>query len=114
LKADYVERNRLRTIVKNFPFGLLAHALFATYERYWHHWEAMRAGKGAAAQFRNEGSGAPYLFWCVVRAHLSMLVSLPLLLRQRWAIRRQARIDAGRFRAALERFSISVREVAWL
>jgi len=114
LKAYYVERNRLRTIVKNFPFGPLVHSPFATYERYWHHLEAMRGGSGAAAQFTKGGSSAVYLIWCVVRAHLSLLWSLPALLRQRRAIRREARIGPEQFMKALEEYSISVREVAWL
>jgi GT2 family glycosyltransferase len=114
LKAYYVERNRLRTILKNFPAPLLLRAFLATPLRYLFHLAAMRAGRGAAAQFQQQG-GSPFtLVACVVKAHLDAVAHLPHLLRQRRAIRRSARLSPDAFSATLRRFSISLREVAAL
>lgn len=113
LKAFYVERNRLRTIIKNFPLARLIRAFLATPLRYLHHLLAMRAGQGAAARFQQE-SGATALVVCVLRAHLDALRHLPTLIRQRRAIRRSARIRPAAFNAALDRFALSLREVAAL
>ena len=55
LKAYYVERNRLYTIVKNFPARMLWAAPFASIARYFWHVAALLAGRGKAAEYRQEG-----------------------------------------------------------
>ena len=55
LKAYYVERNRLYTIVKNFPARMLWAAPFASVARYFWHLAAWRPG---AAKRRNTGRQA--------------------------------------------------------
>ena len=55
LKAYYVERNRLYTIVKNFPAGMLWAAPFASVARYFWHMAAIVAGRGKAAEYRQAG-----------------------------------------------------------
>jgi len=112
LKAYYVERNRLFTVIKNFPAGRLLTAPFATLVRYWHHLRAMRAGHGAAAHARTDGTSPLTLVALVVKAHLAALANLPALISKRRAIRK--RIDNTTFNAALDRHSISVEKVAWL
>jgi GT2 family glycosyltransferase len=112
LKAFYVERNRLLTLVKNYPLPDLLLALLSTPLRYLHHLLAMRRGHGAAAHFQRSGGSPWTLVACVLRAHLSALAALPLAWRQRRAIRRSARISPADFRAAIRRFSISLAEVA--
>lgn len=114
LKAYFVERNRLLTVIKNFPFPLLLRAFAATPVRYLHHLLAMRRGQGAAAQFQKGGESAWTLVACVLRAHLAAAARLPGLWRQRAAIRRTARIPAAEFAATLARHSISLRQVAEL
>ncbi len=114
LKAYFVERNRLLTVIKNFPIPLLLRAFGATPLRYLHHLLAMRRGQGAAAQFQKGGDSAWTLVACVLRAHLAAAVRLPGLLRQRAAVRRTARISAADFAATLARHSISLRQVAEL
>ncbi len=46
LKAYYVERNRLYTVVKNFPLRMLLRAPFAALARYFWHLISMLTGEG--------------------------------------------------------------------
>lgn len=114
LKAYFVERNRLLLILKTFPALRLLAALIATPIRYLHHLLAMRRGQGAAAQFQKDGQSAWTLVACVLRAHLSALTMLPHAWQQRRHIRRTAKLPASEFVRALDRFAISLRQVAEL
>lgn len=114
LKAYYVERNRLYTIVKNFPGGMLFAAPFASVARYFWHVTAIVAGRGKVAEYRDEGHSAAMLPWLVIRAHVAALFRLPALWAARNRIRAARRITAAEFRALLRRHSITVRQVAAL
>ena len=114
LKAYYVERNRLYTIVKNFPARMLFVAPFASIARYFWHVAAIIAGRGKAAEYRDEGHSAAMLPWLVIRAHVTALCRLPKLLASRHRIRATRRISSAEFRALLRRHSITVRQVAAL
>lgn len=114
LKAYFVERNRLLLVAKTFPMLRVLKAFFTTPVRYLHHLLAMRQGRGAAAHFRTDGESAWMLVGCVVRAHLAALTRLPVVWRQRRAIRGAAKISVAEFEAALNQFSISLRQVAQL
>jgi GT2 family glycosyltransferase len=114
LKAYYVERNRLYTIVKNFPAAILFVAPFASIVRYFWHVTAIVAGRGKAAEYRDEGHSAVMLPWLVIRAHVAALFRLPKLLASRNRIRAMRRISSAEFRELLRRHSITVRQVAAL
>jgi len=114
LKAYYVERNRLYTIVKNFPARMLFAAPFASITRYFWHVMAIVSGRGKAAEYRDEGNSAVMLPWLVIRAHVAALFRLPKLLASRNRVRATRRITAAEFRALLRRHSITVRQVAAL
>jgi GT2 family glycosyltransferase len=114
LKAYYVERNRLYTVVKNFPAGRLPGALFAACARYFWHLVFLWKGRGKAAEFRGAGYSAAMLPWLVVRAHAAALLSLPRLLRQRRRTIRARAIGTAEFERLLDRYSLSVRQVAAL
>jgi GT2 family glycosyltransferase len=114
LKAYYVERNRLYTVLKNFPWPLLARAPFAALARYFWHAVSILQGRGKAAEFRSEGHSAALLPFLVLRAHVAALWRLPRLLRQRRKIFRSRRITSPQFTQLLHRHSISAREVAEL
>lgn len=114
LKAYFVERNRLLLILKTFPGPRLLKALFATPVRYLHHLLAMRRGQGAAAQFQKDGQSAWTLVACVLRAHAAATFRLPHVWRQRRQIRRSAKVSSTDFQHALDRFAISLRQVAEL
>jgi GT2 family glycosyltransferase len=112
LKAYYVERNRLYTVLKNFPAGMLWGVPFAALARYWWHAVEMLAGRGKGAEFREAGHSAALLPWLVVRAHLAALGRLPRLLGERKRLLR--RISTSQFQALTARHSISLRKVAAL
>jgi GT2 family glycosyltransferase len=114
LKAYYVERNRLYTVIKNFPAGMLWGVPFAALLRYGWHVEEMLLGRGKGAEFRAAGHSAALLPWLVVRAHLAVLGKLPNLLRDRGRIRAQRRIGVAEFTELTRRHSISLRKVASL
>lgn len=114
LKAYYVERNRLYTVVKNFPARMLLAAPFASIARYFWHVAAIVAGRGKAAEYRDEGHSAVMLPWLVIRAHVAALFRLPALCAARHRIQATRRISAAEFRTLLQRHSITVRQVAAL
>ena len=114
LKAYYVERNRLYTIVKNFPASMLWTAPFASPARYAWHVAALAAGRGKTSEYRQAGHSAALLPWLVIRAHLAALFHLPALLAARRRIRATRKISSSEFRTLLERHSITVRQVAAL
>ena len=113
LKAYYVERNRLCTVCKNFPASMLLTAPAYAAIRYFWHVTMMFAGKGAAAEYRQGGSGLA-LIWFVAKAHAAALARLPELLRQRREIRKTARLSTAEFRSLLRAHSISPKQVASL
>ena len=114
LKAYYAERNRLYTVIKNFPPRLLWRVPFACVWRYLWHLAAMIAGKGKTAEFRQSGYSAFLFPILVLRAHIATLARLPWLLADRRRIRESRRIAAGEFIALIEKHAIGVRRVAWL
>jgi len=114
LKAYYVERNRLFTIVKNFPASTLWVAPFASVARYFWHLAAMVSGRGKAAEYRQEGNSGVMLPLLAIRAHLAALFRLPTLLGDRRRIRATRRITPAEFKGLLARHSITVRQVASL
>ena len=113
LKAYFVERNRLFTIAKNFPAGMLWAAPFASLTRYLWHVAALFSGRGKTGEFRQSGSTAllPFL---VIRAHFAALFQLPKLLAARRRIRASRRITPAEFKSLLQRHAITVRQVASL
>jgi GT2 family glycosyltransferase len=114
LKAYYVERNRLYTVVKNFPFSMLLLVKFYAFARYYWHLVFMITRTGKAAEFRESGHPPWLLPFLVLRAHVSALVRLPYLFRERRRIFKTRRVSSKEFRALLAANSIPVRKVAEL
>jgi GT2 family glycosyltransferase len=114
LKAYYVERNRLYTVIKNFPFSMLALVKFYALARYCWHLLFMATQTGKAAEFREAGHSPWLLPFLVLRAHASAVVRLPYLLKERRRIFKSRRLSSKEFRALLEVHSITVRKVAEL
>jgi len=107
-KAFYVERNRLYTVVKNFPawiWPLLP--LFSAYRYVLHLWAAL-AGRGLA------GESEPWwkLAIIVVSANYQVLRNLPMLLAKRRRSARTAVLSGLEFWRLLRQHAISAREVA--
>jgi GT2 family glycosyltransferase len=114
LKAYYVERNRLYTVIKNFPISMLARVKFYAIARYYWHLFFMVTRTGKTAEFREAGHTPWLLPFLVLRAHVSALVRLPYLLRERRRIFNTRRLCSKEFRALLAAHSIPVRMVAEL
>jgi len=114
LKAYYVERNRLYTVIKNFPLSMLALVKFYAFARYYWHLVFMITRTGKAAEFREAGHPPWLLPFLVLRAHVSALVRLPYLLRERRRIFKTRRLSAKEFRSLTDAYSIAVRKVAEL
>lgn len=114
LKAYYVERNRLYTVIKNFPFSMLARVKLYAFARYCWHLFFMVTRTGKTAEFRDAGHTPWLLLFLVLRAHVSALVRLPYLLRERRRIFSTRRLSSKEFRALLSAHSIPVRKVAEL
>jgi GT2 family glycosyltransferase len=107
LKAYYVERNRLRTIVRNFPLCDLLLSPFHSAIRYWWH---LRAKDGAAAQYKGDES----LARIALRAWKDALFELPQLWKQRRDIESRARLGPKQFSRLLSSYRISSKQVASL
>jgi GT2 family glycosyltransferase len=114
LKAYYVERNRLYTVLKNFPTRLLWRVPFASTWRYLWHLVAMVEGQGKADEFRRSGHPAVLLPILVLKAHAAAFGCLSRLLAERRRIRTSRRIHSSEFIALIEKHAIGVRQVAWL
>lgn len=114
LKAYYVERNRLYTVLKNFPLRLLWRIRLAEAVRYIWHVIFMIQGRGKAAEFRTAGGSGAGLVWLVLRAHVSVARRLSYLFRERRKILGARKISPAQFAAAVHAHSISLREVASL
>jgi GT2 family glycosyltransferase len=114
LKAYYVERNRLFTIVKNFPWPELAAAPFVSVVRYAWHVVYLLRGRGKTAEYQKDGGSAAQLPWHVLRAHLALIPELPRLVRERRGIQRHGRMRPKQFRRMMRSYAISARQVAAL
>jgi GT2 family glycosyltransferase len=114
LKAYYVERNRLYTVIRNFPGSMLVGAGVASLVRFFWHAVSLIEGRGKAAEFRGAGHSIALLPWLVVRAHFAAFRRLPSLWAERRRIRATRRISVKDFRAALSAHSITLRRVAQL
>jgi GT2 family glycosyltransferase len=114
LKAYLVERNRLFTILKNYPARDLVQAFLASLARYFWHAIFLARGSGKAAEFRSGGNPGWMLALYVARAHGAALLALPALMAKRAVIRRTAKLSPAEFRALLRAHSIPVRMVAQL
>jgi GT2 family glycosyltransferase len=107
LKAYYVERNRLRTIVRNFPLPELLLSPLHSAIRYWWH---LQAKEGAAARYEGTESLASIAF----RAWKDALIELPQLWQQRRRIAARARLRPKQFSRLLSSYRISSKQVASL
>jgi len=118
LKAYYVERNRLYTVIKNFPAGMLLRSPWAALTRYFWHCVSIFQGRGKAAEFVQSGQpggqSAALLPFLVLRAHVAAVARLPRLLRERRRGVLTRVISPHQFEELLRRHSISTRQVAAL
>ena len=112
LKAYYVERNRLYTVLKVFPAGRLPLVPVYSSWRYLCHLWSVISGHGLASEFQRDGESWWRLVIIVASAYASAFKSLPDLLKKRRLIRRQRKLTGGEFRRLCRRYWASATEVA--
>jgi GT2 family glycosyltransferase len=111
LKAFYVERNRLFTVLKLFPANYWLTMPWHSFRRYWAHWRAASRGSGLAGEFGRRES--PWqLVLIVLQAHWAALAALPRLWSLRRQFRRHKKLTNSQFRSLLNRHRITAREIA--
>jgi GT2 family glycosyltransferase len=114
LKAYFVERNRLYTAIRNFPWPMLLLVKPASLIRYFWHVVSLIEGRGKASEYRKSGHSMAFLLFLMLRAWAAVTVRLPRLWRERRRIYRTRRITRHQFRKLLAEYSISLRRVAEL
>ncbi len=112
MKAFYVERNRLYTVVKNFPLFLWLLVPWYSLWRYTQHALALVRGRGLASEFPDDGGGAWQLGMVVLSAHVTTFKALPSLLRKRRLIQRAKTLTGWSFCRLLKRHWVSAAEIA--
>jgi GT2 family glycosyltransferase len=111
LKAFYVERNRLFTVLKLFPLTFWPAMPFYVFRRYWAHWRAVSSDSGLAGEFGRRES-ALQLVLIVLQAHAAAFAALPRLWSRRRQFRRHKKLTASQFRSLLNQHRITAREIA--
>lgn len=107
-KAFYVERNRLYTVIKNFPVWAWPLAPPASLYRYGVHLWGMLAGRGLAWEFSQGEESGWKLVIIVLSANWEALKNLGAMLGKR----RAAAISGRAFWRLLRRHAISARDLA--
>lgn len=112
LKAYYVERNRLWTVVKIFPLALWPLVPIYSLWRYLLHLWALLTGRGLAAEFTRDGEKWWRLVLIVGSAHAQALSHLPVLLAKRRRIQRSAKLGTWAFWKLLRRHYARASQIA--
>jgi GT2 family glycosyltransferase len=112
LKAFYVERNRLWTVIKTFPVVLWPLVPVYSLWRYLLHFRALLTGRGLAAEFTRNGEKWWRLVLIVASAHAQALSHLPSLLAKRRRIRNIATLGAWAFWKLLRKHYASASQIA--
>jgi GT2 family glycosyltransferase len=111
LKALYVERNRLYTVVKNFPSWLWPAVPCYSLWRYLLYFGALLSGRGLAADFRRSGEKWWRLVLIVVSAHGHALLHLPRLLAKRRQTDRIAKLSSWAFWKLMRRHYVRASRI---
>jgi GT2 family glycosyltransferase len=112
LKAYYVERNRLYTVLKVFPAFLWPLVPWYALNRYCAHFGGLVSGRGLAAEFLQGGEKWWRLVLIVGSAHWSTLRRLPHLLEKRRVARRSAKLGTAAFWRLLRTHYVTASRLA--
>jgi GT2 family glycosyltransferase len=107
-KALHVERNRIWVALKNFPLTWLLLAPYFTLKRYIVQAYGIVVARGSASKFR-ESQPPAVIMSTIVRAYLSAIKGLPMMLKKRMGIKRK--ISSREFIKLMKRYCISVSEL---
>ena len=111
-KIYFVERNRVWTLLKLFPWCLVAVSPVLTLARYLFGVYGFLAGKGATGKL-GEGHSVREIFLSVFRAYRDALADAPGMLRERRRLRSVCTMPDREFRKMIARFSADIREVSF-
>jgi GT2 family glycosyltransferase len=111
-KAFLVERNRIWVALKNFPPSLLCLLPFYTLLRYFYQGIGTLIHKGAAGRFAQESSPLP-LIPITIRANLSGLKGLRMILKKRREIQGKKKISHQEFYRLFKKYGIKAKEIAF-
>jgi GT2 family glycosyltransferase len=109
-KVYWVERNRIWTVVKTFPWFLALVSPVFTLSRYGMGLYGLASGKGSVGKL-SERYPARELFLSVARAYADGLKGIPEMLRKRKSLRAGQVVGDREFARMLRRFRADVREV---
>jgi len=112
LKLYYVERNRLWTLLKCFPWSYLLAAPFYTLWRLVCHLAAFWTKRGPGAEVLGKVS-VPQLCWSIVRAYGSTISSLGYLLRERHKVFSKRKISGKEFGRVFKESPVTARAIAF-
>lgn len=107
-KAEHIERNRIWVVIKNLPLTWILRMPYYTLLRYTIQLYGMLTSKGSTSKLRESQSIKDILFMGI-RAYISSLKGLPLMLRKRKTIERK--IKNKEFISMLKRYKISAAEL---
>jgi GT2 family glycosyltransferase len=111
LKAYLVERNRLWILIKYFPLQYVLVSPVYTCLRFMLQAYGAITHKGSAGRFVEQYSKIS-LLGVLIKAYIDALKKLPLMLRNRIAIKKLSRTSKKDFSCWLKRFRISVVDIA--
>ncbi|MCP2500547.1 MAG: glycosyltransferase family 2 protein [Deltaproteobacteria bacterium] len=111
-KVYWVERNRIWTVVKTFPWYLALLSPFRTFFRYTVGLYGLVSGGGAVGRLAERHSVGELLS-AIVNAWLDGIRGVPEMWRKRRSLRRGQRVGDREFSGMLRRFRAGVREVAY-
>ncbi|MCX7943738.1 MAG: glycosyltransferase [Deltaproteobacteria bacterium] len=109
IKAYFVERNRVRILLKYFPTRLIGWSALYTLKRAFYHNLSAIIGKGDTANYLKNGS-IFRLYTLMLMAYLDTILNLQNILRTRKEISKKIR--NRKIGQLLQRFPISAREIA--
>lgn len=108
MKAFLVERNHWWVVLKNFPVRMLLGIPFYTAWRYLVQVYGLLTGKGSGDKFEGSKFG---LFLVLVKASISALRGVPLMLQKRRAIQSRKRVSDKAVAEWFRKYGISAREL---
>jgi hypothetical protein len=111
-KVYYVERNRIWTVIKLFPWYLIALSPFLTASRYFLGLYSLVVGKGAAGRLREDHS-AREAVGSLVQAYWDAFRMMGAMWRKRRSLRRVSRMGDLDFVRMLSCFSANIKEVSF-
>ena len=111
-KVYWVERNRIWTVVKIFPWYLVLLSPVFTFFRYAMGLYGLFSGKGSVGKL-SERYPARELLLSVARAYADGLKGIPEMLRKRKSLRAGQVVEDRDFARMLRRFQAEVREVGF-